>query len=264
MTRRTNIALVVGGLLLAAFAVLATLLPGIAMGVRSQGPPTTTVTPATAGSTAEYLFSRYRTDNRENVTGCQVTFPAGTNVADATAVDPAGTVVVNTVTRTVTITFTDPIVPQRTTFTLTVGGIVNPSAGTYNVGNITFYTVDTLNGTTGSTALATGDYTITGSYLSMTITTPGTGQSVDFGNIDPGVTTAAQQVTVQIDSSAPYTVSRTQSGDDVALGLVITGTATGAKPAGLATFTDDYTLTPSWDATPSVPLTATVVYTAIQ
>ncbi len=236
--------------------------PRNALGVSASGKPSTVVTPATAGSAAQYVFARFRTANRENVTGCAITFPAGTNVTGAVAVNPAGTVVVSG--QTVTITFTNPVIPERVTFDVTIGGIVNPVAGTYNAGNITLFWVNTQTNATGSTALATANYTITTSYLSMTITTPAVGQTVDFGSIDPGVTTPAQTVTVQVDSSAPYTLSRTPGGDAALLGLNITGPATGLKPQGIGTFSDAYTLTPPWTTDPSVPLTATVLYTAIQ
>jgi hypothetical protein len=98
----------------------------------------------------------------------------------------------------------------------------------------------------------------------MTITTPDAGQTVDFGAIDPEVATASKQVTLAVDSSAAFTITRTVGGDATALGLAITGTATGAKPLGTATFTDDYMLTPPWTTDPEIMLTATVTYTVTQ
>lgn len=251
---------VLAGIVVLTFALAS--LAGVAAGVSTQGRPSTTVTPDTAGSTATYEFSRFRTANRENVTGCAITFPPGTDASGAVAVDPAGTVTV--VGRTVTIVFNVPVVPQRTSFDVVIGGIVNPAAGTYNAGSITMYWLNTQNGTTGTTALATGDYAITGSFLSMSITTPGPGQSVAFGAVDPGQTSAPQQVSVEVNSSADYQMTRTLGGDQTLLGLQVTGNASGSKTAGTQTFIDTYTLNPPWTTDPSVPLTATVTYTVVQ
>jgi hypothetical protein len=238
--------------------VLASSGPG-AVAVTSRGQPTTTVAPDTSGSGATYTFGTYKGKNEETVSSASVTFPAGTDVASATAVSPAGTVSVSG--QTVTVTFATPI-PAKSTFTVTMGNIVNPAAGTYNAGPITFQ--GTLRGNPNTSVLRTGDYTITAGYLTMTITTPDAGQSVDFGTLDPGIASTIETVIVQVDSSGPYTLARTLGGDATALGLNITGDATGAKPAGNSIFTDLYQLTPSWTATPSIPLTATVLYTAIQ
>lgn len=249
------------GVLLAVGVFLQTL-PGPAAAVSYQGQPAVTVTPETSGSTAEYVFGRFRTANRENVTGCTLTFPTGTDVSSAVVVDPPGSVV--TTGTTITITFTDPVVPEKTTFYLTIAGVVNPAVGTYNAGNITMQWVNTQTGATGTTALPTGDYTIADPYISLTITTPAAGQTVAFGSIDPGVATPTQAVTVVVDSSAAYDIIRTPGGDAGLLGLFITGTAVGPQTQGLQTFTDQYSLTPPWTTDPAVPLTATVTYTVLQ
>lgn len=253
-----------GGAVALGLFVLVLALPASVHAVRVQGQPAVTVTPETAGSSgAVYSFSTYRTDAKENVTACQITFPVGTNVAGATALDPPGTVVVTG--RIVRITFTNPVIPAKERFSVDIGGIINPPAGTYNAGNVTFWTTD-LNGVpTGTTLLPTGDYTITGNYLSVSITTPHAGQSVDFGSINPGVTTAPLQVTVQVTSTLSYTITRAISGNVAQMGLVVTGGATGTKPAGTdVSWVDGYTLTPPWTTDPSVPLTATVLYTVTQ
>ncbi|MDP2182199.1 MAG: hypothetical protein Q8K99_06490 [Actinomycetota bacterium] len=253
-----------GGVLTLGLFVLALALPTSVHAVKTLGAIQTTVTPAAAGSTgAVYSSGRYRTDNKELVTGCQITFPVGTIVSGATAIDPPGTVTVTG--QTVRIVFSNPVIPDRTTFNVDIGGITNPPAGTYNAGNMTFWTTD-LNGVpTGTTALPTGDYTITGNYLSVSITTPHAGQSVDFGAVNPGVVTAPLQVTVQVTSTLAYTITRAISGDTAKMGLVVTGTATGAKPIGTnVSWVDDYTLNPPWTTDPSVPLTATVLYTVAQ
>lgn len=261
MNARSGAAIAVSLMLLAAVAVML-LAPNVVDAVSILGNPSTTVTPTGAGATgAEYTFGRFRTANRENVTGCQITFPAGTNVSGATAVDPAGTVTVTG--QTVRITFTNPVVPDKTTFYVTIGGITNPPAGTYNAGNITMYWMNTQTGATGSTNLATGNYTITNSFINMTITTPAAGQSVNFGNVDPEVTTPPQTVSITVNSSAPYTFTRTIS-DPTPLGLQVIGTPNGLKTVLNTTYTDSYTLTPPYTAPPSVPLTATVLYTVVQ
>ncbi|MDZ4063175.1 MAG: hypothetical protein U1E22_00745 [Coriobacteriia bacterium] len=252
-----------GGALAVSLVVVAFVSPTAVHAVKTLGAIQTTVTPSTAGSSgAVYSIGRYRTDNRENVTACSLTFPAGTNVSGATAVDPPGIVTVTG--QTVRIVFTNPIIPERTTFDVAIGNITNPSAGTYNAGNMTFWTTDQNGVPTGTTALPTGTYTITGNYLSVTITTPHAGQSVDFGAVNPGVVTAPLQVSVVVDSSLGYTITRAVSGDIARMGLAITGTATGAKPAGTATYLDSFTLDPPWTTDPSVPLTATVLYTVTQ
>lgn len=254
-------ALAIIGVLLAT-GLLLQFLPGAATAVSYQGQPAVTVTPNSSGSSAEYVFGKFRTANRENVTGCTLTFPAGTDISSAVAVDPPGSVVATGTT--LTITFTNPVVPDKTTFFVTIAGVINPPVGTYNAGNVTMYWRNTQTGVTGSTALATGDYTIADPYISMTITTPAAGQTVDFGNIDPGVATPIQVVTVVVDSSAPYDIIRTPGGDAGLLGLFITGTAVGPQAQGLQTFTDQYSLNPPWTTDPSVPLTAIVTYTVVQ
>lgn len=236
-------------------------LPSSAMAVAVNSGPTTTVAPATAlAANAAYSFGRYRTGGNESVTAWALTFPAGTVVSAAYL--PNATVTVTG--QTVRVTLARPIGP-RSNFTATIEGIVNPAAGTYNPGNITFYTID-KQGRTGTSNAATGNYTITpgAPYLALTISTPDPDQTVDFGDIDPGMTAGPALVTVEVNSSAPYTVTRTLSGSVTALGLSVTGSATGAHPAGFASYTDSYTLTPSYSTTPEIPLNAAVLYTVVQ
>ena len=245
--------------LLVAAALMLVISGGPAVAVRNQGATSTTVTPDTAGSTATYEFGRFRTNNREEALGYSVTFPVGTNVSGATSVDPAGSVSVSG--QTVTVTFATSM-PERSSFYITLGNIINPNAGTYNVGQIAFDGLD--RGTPETTYVDTADYTITGGTLSVTITTPDTGQSVDFGNVDPGIPSATETVTVQVNSTGAYTITRTLGGDNAEMGLGITGGASGSKPAGNSTFYDAYQLTPPWTTPPSIPLTATVVYSVVQ
>ena len=224
--------------------------------------PTTTVAPTSAlTSNAAYSFGTYRTGGNESVTAWSITFPVGTVVSGAYL--PGAAVSVNG--RTVTVQPASAI-PPKTTFVASVEGITNPAAGTYNVGTITFRTVD-KQGRVGTATATTGDYTITpaASYLALTITTPDAGQSVEFGTIDPDATAGPKVVILEVNSSAPYTVTRTMSGSSDELGLSISGSvATGVHPAGFATYQDRYSLSPSYSATPEVPLTANVLYTVVQ
>jgi hypothetical protein len=97
----------------------------------------------------------------------------------------------------------------------------------------------------------------------LTITTPDAGLTVDIGPVDPDVTTAPKTVTVAVTSSAPYTITRAVSGDAALMGLTVTGDANGSKPAGTATFSDVYRLTPPITTEAGVPLSAQVSYTVV-
>lgn len=222
-----------------------------------------TVAPGTVASPASYSLGGFRTGNGETVTGYTLTFPADTNASGATSPGAGDVVTVAADNRTVTVVLGTPIA-QRTNFSIQLNNVVNPTtAGTYSIASVTF----TRQGTTNQTVNISGStYTITPApYLSMTITTPDDpGLLVDFGDIDPGITTAAKQVTVQVVSSANYTITRTLGGSATALGLDVTGTATGPKLAGTDTWTDVYALTPLWTTDPEITLTATVVYTVTQ
>ncbi len=249
--------------LLAAVVAFALLAPApVAEAVTARGNFAITVTPNSTYSAASYTLGGFRTGNGETVTGYTLTFPSDTDASGATSPGADDVVTVAADDRTVTVVLGTPI-PQRTSFDLALGNIVNPStAGTYSIPSVTF----TRQGTTNQTVGISGEtYTIVAApFLSMTITTPDAGQTVDFGTIDPGVATSARQVNVQVISSANYTIARTVGGSSTELGLLISGTATGAKTAGTASYVDDYVLTPLWTTDPEVPLTATVVYTVTQ
>ncbi|MHB9004426.1 MAG: hypothetical protein ACYC6C_10245 [Coriobacteriia bacterium] len=249
--------------ILAVLAVLVVMLPGnpgVVGAVSVQGQPSTVVTPDRSLAIATYTFSTYRPGNREVITGATLTFPAGTDVSGAVLSSPAGTATVSA--QTVTLVFDPPLI--KNAFDIVLDTIVNPGVGTYNMGSITFSWYDTRDGIPQTTALATGDYTIADPYISLTITTPAAGQTVNFGLIDPGVLTATQDVTIEVDSSAPYDIIREPGGDASLLGLFITGDAVGPKLQGVQTFTDTYSLNPPWTTDPSVPITATVTYTVVQ
>ena len=234
----------------------------VAPAVSVTAGPTTTVTPDTAlEPDAIYSFGRYRTGGNESVTSWSITFPAGTVVSEARAA--SATVTISG--QTVTVQPSEPI-PPKTLFTADVEGIGNPHAGTYNAGRISFQTVD-KQGRTRTESAATGSYTIAPAspHLSFTLATPGPGRSIDFGDMEPGTTTGPVTVSLEVNSSTPYTVTRSVSGSSEELGLRITGSITsGLQPAGSATFEDLYTISPSYDATPGVPLSASVLYTVVQ
>lgn len=253
-------------------ALLATALLAVLLAAVPSARAVTVVAPAVTLSNygagvpgVTYTFSGYTMGMGEACNGMQVTFPAGTVVppADQITMSPPGTATVNG--RTVTLAFS-PYIDRGAPVSVSIGGITNPTAfGVYNVGNIVFRTVNPNNNQQrADQSLASADYSIAEMYISLTVETPDAGQSVDFGLIDPGVATPARQVRLTVDSSAPYTISRAVAGDATLLGLSVSGTATGPGPAGVATYTDAYTLNPPWTTTPAVPLVATVTYTVVQ
>lgn len=238
--------------------------PSPAAAVVAPGTPTVTITPADALAVATYQISRFRVPNGETVTGYTLTFPAGTDATGATS--PGNTVTVGGDSRTVTVTFGAPIVGPQNNVTLTIGNVRNPGVpGTYSITQVIFR----VNNTNQTVNLGTdGTYTIgAAAFLSMTITTPDDGQSVEFGAIDPDVTTGTRVVVLAVTSSAQYTISRSVVGG-AALGLDVSGVPVGvlqpAAAATPATFTDTYRLRPPWDTSPEVLLTATVQYTVTQ
>lgn len=234
-----------------------------ASAVSTQGNVAVTVTPSVVSEPASYNIGRFRTANGETVTGYTLTFPADTDASAVTSPGVGDVVTVAADNRTVTVVFGTPI-PQRTTFYLDLSGVIGPStAGTYSIASVTF----TRQGA-GSQTIDTSARTYTIApppYLYMTITTPDPGQSVDFGTIDVDVTTPGESVTVDVDSGAPYSISRSVAGDVAAMGLAVTGAASGTGlPAGPSTYVDSYTATPPWTTPADTALTAVVTYTVVQ
>ncbi len=190
-----------------------------------------------------------------------VTFPSDTVVP---AAPPAGSVTIGGVVpaavtvagRAVTLTLAaGQTLAGGSTFNVVFDpafGLVNPTAA----GSHTL-TVSTTAQTGAGTSPA---YAITADFLTMSIDTT----TVDFGAVDPGVTSGPRAVNVTVSSSAPVTITRVVGGDYALLGLLVTGAASGVKPAGTATFADSLTVSPPWTTDPGVPLLATVAYTALQ
>jgi len=190
-----------------------------------------------------------------------ITFPADTTVP---AAPPAGSVTIAGVApaavavsgRQVTLTLAaGQTLAGGSAFDIAFGpafGLLNPTTGGDYVLAVS---------TTAQTAAANSPaYTIAVDFLTMSIDTA----SVDFGAVDPGVTSGPRAVRVTVASSAPVTITRALGGDTTLLGLSVSGDAVGAKPAGTATYVDSYTITPPWTTDPDVPLLATVAYTATQ
>lgn len=244
------------------------LLPDVARAVTANGKPTVTPAPATTGNISQYTVGRFKSSKSEYVVACSLTFPAGTNVSQATLTSQAGTVTVTGQTLTVTLALPTPI-GTNSQFYITLGNIINTTTpGTYNIPDITFWTSATADGASPSSSIVTlgtnGNFTITTApYLWMTITTPDASQTVDFGAVDPGVLSGARTVSVYVNSSLPCTITRALTGSVTPLGLTVAGSATGAKAAGAATYTDTYQIQPAWTTAPG-PWSASVQYTVTQ
>ena len=238
-----------------------------AYAVVARGNLAVTVAPNTVLSTASYTIGSFRTGNNDAVTGYTLTFQTDTDASGATSPGAGDVVVVSPDGLTVTVTLGTPI-GERTTFSIVLDNIVNPSmAGTYAIVSVTFHRPA---GDQTVALGANGQYTIADApYVSMTITTPDPGQSMDFGLVDPGVTSLPKVVSIEVVSSAAYTVTRTATGDSALLGLEVNGSPTltglvGTGLVGTTTFADQYTVTPPWTTDPETPLAASITYTVTQ
>jgi len=219
--------------------------------------PTVTLSDPTAGATSTYTLSTYRTVGNENATGAELTFPAGFDLSSATLISPAGTL--SRSGQTLTLTFT-PLIEKNTDFSVVVGSIVNPAEGTYAMPNLTISLVTSNKGEPmPSASVAVGAVTIGQAVLSVTLPT----QVVTF-DASPEAAPPTQYVSLQVESSLPYTVTRAISGDVDLIGLSVTGEATGAKPAGTATMTDAYSANVPWTTDGGQTYTALVEYTVVQ
>lgn len=236
--------------------------PTSARAITVYSGPTTTLTTSTAGATGTYTWGVYRTAGTENVSGFTVVFPAGTNVSGATSTGQPGTVSVTT--NTVTVTFTTRIA-RNTNFSISLGSIVNPPAGSYTA-SLTLTVTNTAGNNPVKTSVSTAAYTIkpVPPHLTLTITTPAATQTVNFGSVNPGVAAASQTVTVTVDSTANFTITRTASGQVAQMGLSFSTLPTGTQTPGVHVYSDVYTVTPPWTTTPASALTASVIYTVTQ
>jgi len=99
--------------------------------------------------------------------------------------------------------------------------------------------------------------------IRLVITTPGNGQSVEFGAVEPGLVTPAQSVGVLVRSNRPYSVSKTALDAEV-LGLVTSLPDSSANPmTDAAEFTDTYMLDVPETTAPG-GYVAKVQYTVVQ
>jgi hypothetical protein len=114
---------------------------------------------------------------------------------------------------------------------------------------------------------ATGSVTVTTTVnpkINLTIVTPDATQTVNFGAIDPGVTTGIKTVSLSVSSNRNFTMTKATTGQSAQLGLAtsLASGATGVKGAA-SPFTDNYTATPPFTTDPGI-YNAAVQYTVTQ
>jgi hypothetical protein len=248
--------------LILALLIAATGIIPRAEAVSMRGNLSATVTPDTTMSYATYSIDVFRTANNETVTGYTLTFPPDTDASAATSPGIGDTISVGADGRTVSVILGTPI-PPRTNFAVVIGNVRNPStAGTYAIASVTFDR--TVGGSETITLGTNGEYAIVPApYVMLTVTTPDDPQSLDFGAVDPGLTSSPKTVTVEVTSSAPFTLTR-EFIDTAPLGITSTSAAVRTGAAGTSTFTDEFTLAPPWTVDPGIPLVATIRYTVTQ
>ena len=125
----------------------------------------------------------------------------------------------------------------------------------------------TYAGTGSPMSTATGSVTVVTAVspkINLTITCPDATQTVNFGAIDPGSTTATKTVSLSVSSNRNFTMTKATTGQNAQLGLVtsLASGATGVKGAGIP-FADNYTATPPFTTDPGV-YNAAVQYTVTQ
>ena len=237
--------------------------PQSAHGIASNNRHQVIATPAGAGTYATYVIGPYDVANGETITKVAVTFPAACNVSAAQPVDSGDSVTVSG--QTVTVTFGTPHA-AGSRFTFRIGNIRNPTtAGKFTLANPVVFTRS--NGTTVNVNLLgkRGQFTIfTSPYLVVTIETPDDTQTVDFGSVDPGTAAPSRTVTVTVDSSLAFTISRSLTGDVALMGLTVSALPAAVQTAGVRTYSCVYGLTPPWTTDPAVPLQAGTQYTVTQ
>lgn len=263
MVRFTSKSALRRALLVLAAACVLTASVHLAHAVTTSGGFSITAMPSSAGSTATYRLGRFRVPNKESVLGYTLTFPSGFDASAATSPGTGDVVTVSADGLTVTVMLGTPVTGPAQMM-LTLENVVNPStAGDYPLTAVIFH----RQGAADEVLTLTGEAVdITPPpYLSMTITTPDASQTVDFGVIAPEVTTAAETVSIAIDSGVTYDLTRSVTGQTVEMGLSVTGTGAGMNlPAGPSTYIDQYTAMAPWTSDPDVLYTATVTYTVVQ
>jgi len=220
---------------------------------------TTTLSSTATGQAATYEFGTYSTaDTNRQLHQFVYTFPAGTDLSRATLTSHPGTVARSGTTLTVTFS---PRIPHGTaSFTIVIAGVINGAAGTYTGQTAQFRTTNPGGQQAQTDTLAIGNYTIHAEpHLSMSVS-PG---QLNF-DLTPDAPSPGQHVTVTVVSSHAYTITRDIGGDAALFGLAVSGQATGAKPAGSATFVDTYSAQVPWTTEGDRTYTATVTYTVVR
>lgn len=235
-----------------------------AQAVVPRGKVSVVPTPDTVMSYATYVIGTFRAEKGDSITGYTLTFDGDTDATGATPPSADDTLTVAPDGRTVTVTLGTPIVAPAQ-FTITIGNVRNPpTPAIMEIASVIFHTAD---GDRTVSLGGSGTYEILPApYVSMTVTTPDDGQSVVFGSVDPGVTSPAKDVLLEVTSSRQYTITRVIGGDSTALGLQVSGVPVGVlQLAALtpASFVDTIALAPPWTTDPDIPLNAWIAYTVV-
>jgi hypothetical protein len=135
-------------------------------------------------------------------------------------------------------------------------------------GAATYAMADTtsISGLGGASKAWSDTVTVTAavnSVLTLTLTTPSAGQTVDFGTVDPGTAYGPETVTLIIQSNRPCAITKILTGAAaIGLSTSLPSSSNSAETAGHA-FSDNYSLNIPWVANPG-DYTAVIQYTAIQ
>ncbi|MDR3685993.1 MAG: hypothetical protein P4L93_03400 [Coriobacteriia bacterium] len=135
-------------------------------------------------------------------------------------------------------------------------------------GVVTYATADTaiINGVGGASQTASDTVTVKATInpkLTLTVVTPAASQTVDFGTLDPGTVSAAQNVNLTVQSNKTYNITKTTTGAaPIGLATSLANSTNNARTAGQL-YADSYQLTVPWTTDPG-SYTATVQYTVIQ
>jgi hypothetical protein len=136
------------------------------------------------------------------------------------------------------------------------------------LGVMTYANADTaiVYGTGGASKTASDTVTVKAAInpkLTLTVTTPVAGQTVDFGAIDPGAAYGPQTVTLAVQSNKTYNITKTLTGAAlIGLSTSLSNSSNNPRTASQA-YTDNYSVTVPWTTDPG-NYSATVQYTVIQ
>ena len=136
------------------------------------------------------------------------------------------------------------------------------------LGATTYATADTaiVYGTGGASKTASDTVTVKAAVnpkLTLTVVTPASGQTVDFGSVDPGTAYGPQVVTLTVQSNKTYNITKTLTGSaPIGLSTSLANSSNNARTAGQA-YTDNFSLNVPWTTDPG-SYTATVQYTVVQ